>query len=231
MKLEINKLSVLILISLLISSCSNKTQLKFEEYNNHAYNQAMLEKVSYQLINQRVFIPKCISCHGVSGNVNLETYASVYGFIDKIKDVTILSHEMPKSPYSSLNKEELELLATWIQAGAPEKALGGVDIPPPVVEPLEAKFLSIQKNIFQNKCLVCHSPGKEAERVSLNTPQEMIDSPLEIVIPGNPDDSDLIFVISPTARKIMPPKKSGITSLKPEEIEILKQWIANGATD
>ncbi|MBC7539423.1 MAG: hypothetical protein H7281_11425 [Bacteriovorax sp.] len=230
MNLGINKLIFLIMISLLVSSCSYRK----EKESNFlvSYNQAMLDKVSYQLINQKIFIPKCISCHGNSGNVNLESYISAYGHVDKIREVTLLTHKMPKSPYPALNNEELVLLATWIHAGAPEKPLGGGgDLPPPTTEPLEPKFSSIKKNILQTKCFVCHSAGKEGERVSLNSPEDMINSPLEIVIPGNPDESDLILVVSPDARKIMPPKKSGMASLKPEEIETIKQWIANGAKD
>lgn len=215
--------------SLLVSSCSYRK----EKESNFVvtYNQAMLDKVSYQLINQRILIPKCVSCHGTSGNVNLESYISVFGYLEQIKEVTIKTHKMPKSPYPALNNEELMLLATWIQAGGPETSLDGSKLPPVEVEPLEPRFLSIKKNIFQNKCLICHSVGKEAERVSLNSPEEMISSPLELVIPGNPDESGLVLAVLPDARKIMPPKKSGMVNLKPEEIEIIKQWIANGAKD
>lgn len=229
MKLEIFKLTFLLVASLLATSCSYRKEK--ESSFVVSYNQAMLDKVSYQLINQKVLVPKCISCHGNSGNVNLETYSSVYGYLDKIKEVTIKTHKMPKSPYPALNTEELMLLATWIQAGGPETPLDGSNLPPIKVEPLEPKFLSIKKNIFLNKCLVCHSVGKEAERVSLNSPDEMINSPLELVIPGNPEESGLVLAVLPDARKIMPPKKSGMANLKPEEIEIIKQWIANGAKD
>ncbi|MFA6239126.1 MAG: c-type cytochrome domain-containing protein [Bacteriovorax sp.] len=217
------------MISLLVSSCTYRKEKESDFIVS--YNQAMLDKVSYQLINQRILIPNCISCHDSSDNVNLETYSSVYGHIDKINQVTILNRKMPKSPYPALSKDKLELLATWIHVGAPEKPLDGSDLPPVEVEPLEPKFSSIKKNIFQNKCFICHSAGKEAERVSLSSPDDMIKSPLEIVIPGNPDESGLILSILPGARKIMPPKKSGIANLKADEIEIIKQWIANGAKD
>lgn len=230
MKLEIIKLIFIICANLLVSSCSYRKE-KISNFDV-SFNEAMLDKVSYQLINQKILLPKCISCHGNSGNINLETYSSVYGYTDKIKQVTLVTHEMPKSPYPSLSNEELVLLATWLHAGAPEKPLGGgTDLPPPKVEPLEPKFLSIKKNIFQNKCLVCHATGKEAERVSLDTPEDMINSPLDIVLPGNPDESGLVLSVLPDARKIMPPKKSGIANLKASEIEIIKQWIENGAKD
>lgn len=230
MQLEIKKIISLLGISLMISSCSyrNEKDSKFEV----SFNTALENKVSYQMINERILIPKCISCHGDSGNINLETYDEVFGHIEKIKQVTITTRKMPKSPYPALSNEELELLATWIQVGAPEKPLDGTDQPPPVkIEPLEPTFQSINKNILQNKCIVCHSVGKVAERVPLDSPESMIDSPLEIVIPGNSEESGLIISTSPNARKLMPPKKSGIAPLKPEEIEMIKQWIDNGAKD
>lgn len=229
MKLGIFKLTFIIVVSLLATSCSYRK----EKGSNFvvSFNQAMLGKVSYQLINQKVLIPKCISCHGNSGNINLESYESVYGYIDKIKEVSIFSRQMPKSPYGNLSNEELELLATWIHAGAPEKATDGSELPPPDVEPLEPKFKSIQRNIFQNKCLVCHSVGKEGGKVSLNSPDEMKNSEYDLIDLENPEESGLVLAVLPDARKIMPPKKSGIEKLKPEEIEIIKQWIANGAKD
>jgi uncharacterized membrane protein len=220
--------------SLLVSSCgfrNDKSLLHFDSDNQIIYNQTILDKVSYQLINQRILIPKCISCHGDSGHINLESYASVYGYIDKIKVVSISTRAMPKSPYSVLTNEEYVLLASWIHAGAPEKAVNGSDLPPPKVEPLEPKFLSIKKNIFQNKCMVCHSAGKEAERVSLDSAEDLINSPLDLVLPGNPDESGLVLAVLPSARKIMPPKKTGIVNLQPSEIEMIKTWIANGAKD
>lgn len=230
MQLGIRKLCSLLGISTLISSCSyrNEKDSKFEV----SFNKALEDKVSYQLINQKIIVPKCISCHGDSGNINLESYNEVFGHLEKIKQTTIATRKMPKSPYPALSNEELELLATWIQVGAPEKPLDGTDQPPPVkIEPLEPTFKSININILQIKCMVCHSTGEEAERVSLASPEAMIDSPLEIVIPGNSEESGLILSTSPNARKLMPPKKSGISPLKPEEIEIIKQWIDNGAKD
>lgn len=228
MKLMVVKLSFVAGVSFLISGCSYRHEKG--DHTVFAYSQELLGKVNYQLINQKILIPKCLFCHGNSGGVNLETYAAVYGYIDKIKDVTITTSSMPKAPYSSLNNEERQLLATWIKAGAPENAADGSQVEPlPRVEPLVPTFASIKKNILQNKCLVCHSAGNDGEDVSLDTPEDMINSPRDIVVPGDPDSSELVLSVLPTARKIMPPKRSGITQLKPEEIAIIKQWIINGA--
>lgn len=223
------KLIFFIGIFLSLSSCSyrKEKQSNFEV----TFNPAMLEKVSYQMVNQQIFTPKCISCHGDSGGVNLESYTAVVGHLEKIKQSAIKEQSMPKSPYPKLSEQDLILLATWIQAGAPETALDGSSLPPIQIEPLKPTFKSIQQNILQKKCLVCHSAGNEAERVSLDSPEEMIDSPYGIIVPGDPDESGLVLVTLPTARKRMPPPKSGLAALKPEEIEIVKQWITNGAKD
>lgn len=229
MQLVIKYLLSLLGISILISSCSyrNEKNSNFEV----SYNKALEDKVSYQLINESILKPKCISCHGDSGSVSLETYSEVYGHIEKIKNVTITTRKMPKSPYPGLTNAELELFATWIMVGAPEKPTSGAEDPPIKVEPLEPNFISINNNILKNKCIVCHSVGNTAERVPLDSAEAMINSPLEIVIPGNPEESGLIISVSPNARKLMPPKSSGIAPVKQEEIEIIKQWIENGAKD
>lgn len=229
MTLERLKLIFIYGIFLGLSSCSyrNEKKTNFEV----TFNPAMLEKVSYQMVNQQIFSQKCISCHGDSGGVNLESYSSVLGHLEKIKQSTIKDRSMPKSPYPKLTEADLILLATWIQAGGPETALDGSTQPPVQTEPLKPTFKSIQQNILQKKCLICHSSGNEAERVTLNSPEEMIDSPYGIIIPGDPDESGLVLVTLPTARKLMPPPKSGFAALKPEEIEIVKDWIAKGAKD
>jgi len=243
MKLEVNKtttfnkfgkieISIFLLVFvLLVSSCSYR--LEKNKQSEIAVDQAMLEKVSYLEVNEKILTPKCVVCHGDSGNVNLETYSAVYGHIDKIKEVTITTSTMPKAPYPALSEEERILLSTWIKAGAPEKALGGVETtpPPPPVEVVKPTFASIKKKILESKCNVCHSKGQIAEDVPLSSPEEMIDSPRDIVIPGDPDSSEFYLVVRPIARKIMPPKTSGIAPLNPEEVEVIKEWILKGAKD
>ena len=85
--------------------------------------------------------------------------------------------------------------------------------------------------ILEQKCLYCHAPGKRGERVSLDTKEALINSPLEIVIPGNAEESDIILVLAPDARKPMPPRNSGPAPITEEEKNILIQWINQGAKD
>ena len=94
--------------------------------------------------------------------------------------------------------------------------------------PLEATFASIQGNIFQSRCISCHSAGQSAWRVPLDTREEVLNSPRELVIPGNADESGLVLAITRTDDKRMPPPKSG-SALSPKAIGIIKQWINEGA--
>lgn len=188
----------------------------------------LIEKVSYQDVYSKVFQPRCIGCHGSSGGVNLETYQSARSFLSRIHQSAIIERKMPKAPYPPLSRDELQLLAAWVEAGGPEFPINGNPPPPP---PLEPKFESIKSNIFQVKCMSCHGPGGTAARVSLATKEDLINSPLEIVIPGNPEESGLILVLQEGARKKMPPPESGISPVKLEEIKIIEEWIKNGATE
>ncbi|MBI3017242.1 MAG: hypothetical protein HYY62_04520 [Deltaproteobacteria bacterium] len=94
--------------------------------------------------------------------------------------------------------------------------------------PLEATFASIQGNIFQSRCISCHSAGQSAWRVPLDTREEVLNSPRELVIPGNADESGLIIAITRSDNKRMPPAKAG-SALSQQEIEMIKQWINEGA--
>ena len=94
--------------------------------------------------------------------------------------------------------------------------------------PLEATFASIQGNIFQSRCISCHSAGQSAWRVPLDTREEVLNSPRELVIPGNADESGLIIAVIRNDNKRMPPAKAG-SALSQQEIEMIKQWINEGA--
>ena len=50
------------------------------------------------------------------------------------------------------------------------------------------------------------------------------------IVPGNPDDSELIYrITAEDPEELMPPAKSKKPPLKPDEIALLRQWIAEGA--
>lgn len=92
-------------------------------------------------------------------------------------------------------------------------------------------FALIKKQIFSPRCFSCHSAGGEASHVSLDTREELVDSALEIVIPGNPDESGIIIATTRADDKRMPPPDSGIPPLTAVEIDAIRQWILKGAPE
>ena len=95
-------------------------------------------------------------------------------------------------------------------------------------EPIQANYESIYKNVFISRCVTCHSVGNSAYQVLLSR-EDLLNSPLELVLPGNPDESGLIIAVERSDHKRMPPEKEGYSALTSVEIEALRKWIADGA--
>ena len=183
-------------------------------------------QLSYGYVANNVFVAKCVSCHGTAGRVNLETYQDILQHLGAIKKSVFQTKNMPKR--GNLSNEELSILWNWIDIGAPESAGNGQPAPP--VEPLMPTYDSISKNIFESKCLSCHSTGNTAARVPL-TKDFLLNSPLELVLPGNADESGLVISVERQDAKRMPPTKEGYSPLKIEELKVVREWIMNGAKD
>jgi mono/diheme cytochrome c family protein len=190
--------------------------------------------LSFEYVKQEVLQPKCINCHGTSGNVNLETFASVKSVMSGIIKAALINKTMPKD--SSLTQAQYDILLNWIALGAPEKADGSVGTPEPKPTatpqpmPLEPTFSSIKTNIFTNRCLSCHSPTGLGANVSLSTREDLLNSPRDLVLPGNPDESGLVIAIERTDEKRMPPPSTG-SALSGSEIKTIRDWITAGSKD
>lgn len=182
-------------------------------------------KLSYNLVKQNILVPKCASCHGTSGGVSLETYSDVLSALPKIKESVFISQTMPKKNF--LTDEEKRQLWNWIEMGGPLQAQKPGE-EPQLPEPIQATYESINRNVLIPKCVTCHSVGNSAYQVLLSR-QELLDSPLELVLPGNPDESGLIIAIERTDYKRMPPEKDGYSALKADEIAVIRKWIEDGA--
>lgn len=104
---------------------------------------------------------------------------------------------------------------------------------PPARDPTPVDFDARIRPILADRCFPCHGPDGEAREADLR-----LDSlggitedlgGYQAVVPGDPDASEMILRIeSAVARERMPPKKSKL-SLSPEEIELLRRWVAEGA--
>jgi hypothetical protein len=85
--------------------------------------------------------------------------------------------------------------------------------------------------ILQKKCLSCHNPQKRKGELLLDSPENILKGGKHgpVLVAGKPDSSELFRRVTLPSHDDdrMPPK--GKLSLRPEEIEIVRQWIASGA--
>jgi len=87
--------------------------------------------------------------------------------------------------------------------------------------------------ILSNHCFHCHGPDQDSKEAKaagfrLDLREEAVG--FEYIIPGKADASPVIDVITTKkASRRMPPLDSGKPQLKPEQVDILKRWIDQGA--
>jgi mono/diheme cytochrome c family protein len=189
--------------------------------------QQQLDASSYAAVYAAVLQPHCISCHGSSGGVSLESYAAAFSALDKIKSVAIDSRQMPKPPEAALSVGELQILNAWILTNGRELPVDGSP-PPPPPPPLTATYTSIKANIFELKCISCHHIGGKAQKYPFTSLAEIINNPDPVVISGSVAQSALNDVLQAGADKPMPPASSGYSPLSNDEIKAIQDWITNG---
>ena len=89
--------------------------------------------------------------------------------------------------------------------------------------------------ILAEHCFKCHGPDEGARQADLrldvrDAAVAALASGATAIAPGKPDDSELLRrIASPDADVIMPPPNQK-NPLKPEQIEMLRRWIAEGAS-
>ncbi|MEM1295343.1 MAG: DUF1549 domain-containing protein [Verrucomicrobiota bacterium] len=88
--------------------------------------------------------------------------------------------------------------------------------------------------LLSDRCYQCHGPDEETVEAGLRLDSfEHATADLggyAAIVPGNPDDSELMFRISEHAEDdIMPPLKSKKRLLTASEIELVRRWIEEGA--
>jgi hypothetical protein len=88
--------------------------------------------------------------------------------------------------------------------------------------------------ILSNNCFKCHGPDENERKGGLRldlggAALQPADSGSAAIVPGQPAESALVARITATADdELMPPPQSN-KKLAPHEIELLRQWIAQGA--
>ncbi len=110
--------------------------------------------------------------------------------------------------------------------------IGFLTAPVQAAEPID--FNRDIRPILANTCFACHGPdvGERQAGLRLDTPQgatTAADSGQVAVVPGDVAASQLLVRISSAdASQRMPPSESGKT-LSPQEIQLVTDWIAQGA--
>jgi hypothetical protein len=87
--------------------------------------------------------------------------------------------------------------------------------------------------ILAKNCFACHGPDPESREAELRL--DVREDALRdrdghaVIVPGDPDASELVFRIGEEDESVrMPPKKAGIR-LTPEQVDLVRRWVAEGA--
>jgi mono/diheme cytochrome c family protein len=84
--------------------------------------------------------------------------------------------------------------------------------------------------ILAENCFACHGPDSAARKAKLRLDDREAAIDRGVIVPGKPEESDVIarIFMADGDKELMPPKESHKT-LKPEQKEILKRWVKEGA--
>ncbi len=92
------------------------------------------------------------------------------------------------------------------------------------------KFNRDVRPILSDKCFFCHGPDAKKREADLRLDVREVAVEADAIVPGKPDESEMIKrILSTTPKEHMPPAKSKLAPLAPAEIETLRRWIAEGA--
>jgi hypothetical protein len=82
--------------------------------------------------------------------------------------------------------------------------------------------------ILSNACFTCHGPDEARREADLRLDREA-DAKLAVIVPGHPDESELIRRITSDDESERMPPVDAKQQLQPAEIELLKKWVSAGA--
>jgi len=111
-----------------------------------------------------------------------------------------------------------------------------VVLPVPAAKPKNPEPVNFNRDIrpiLAEKCLACHGRDPNALRAGLNLDRreiaisQLVDG-VHAIVPGHPDDSELVARINADPEERMPPVSSN-KSLTPDEKDLLTRWIKEGA--
>ena len=199
------------LILALLSGCSFD---HLKDQGTKVGTAAILDRpVTYAEVYQAVLLPRCVGCHSAqaSNGVNLETFESTEPLASQIEKAALKDKTMPKG--GSLSDEEAQILSTWIAQGATRN--GGSPPNPRLRERIT--WAVVRDEIFEYKCLDCHSPPRAEKDLDL-TSLDLVRSKINLIFDRS--------VVTREADQVMP--RPPFEHLTVEEKQALAQWIALG---
>ncbi|MAT14833.1 MAG: hypothetical protein CMJ46_06130 [Planctomyces sp.] len=98
----------------------------------------------------------------------------------------------------------------------------------------EVRFNRDIRPILSDTCFTCHGPSDKDREAGLRfdieeSAKSELDSGVRAIVPGNLDESELYQRITSTDEYMVMPPADSHKQLKPEQIELLKKWIEQGA--
>jgi mono/diheme cytochrome c family protein len=84
------------------------------------------------------------------------------------------------------------------------------------------------RHILSNNCYACHGPDEKVRKADLRLDTREGATDNAAIVPGKPEQSELVKRISATDGEVMPPPKTG-KKLTRREIELLTEWVRQGA--
>ncbi|CAN5609951.1 PSD1 and planctomycete cytochrome C domain-containing protein [soil metagenome] len=84
--------------------------------------------------------------------------------------------------------------------------------------------------ILATQCYACHGPDEKTRKADLRLDLRDVAVKTGAIVPGKPAESTLLArITSKDNDEVMPPAKSKKPPLTPEQIDLFKRWIAEGA--
>lgn len=83
--------------------------------------------------------------------------------------------------------------------------------------------------LLESKCLGCHNPNLHKGKVALHTREAILAHKEPLLVPGKPGMSRLLQVVTPGPDGAAPEMPEEGEALDPEDLELLRDWIASGA--
>lgn len=115
-----------------------------------------------------------------------------------------------------------------------ENETAATAVPLTLPKPESIVFQEVVQPMLQKKCVSCHGPAKQKGGLRLDSPEAIRaggDSRKPMLVPGQPDESELLrrAALPMADEKHMPP--SGKPQLTPDELVLLRWWLAEGGAD